>query len=186
MTQPTPEPQHNPLPAMQRWLERAVIGLNLCPFAKAVHTKGQIRWVHSTAATPDALLHDLLRALQHLVDTPAEVTDTTVLVHPNTLQDFEDFNDFLDLVDAVLEDQGLDGVIQVAPFHPQFQFADSHADDISNCTNRSPYPALHLLREDSVSRAVAAFPDADAIFEKNIATLHRLGAEGWRILMTDR
>lgn len=170
------------LQAMQAWLERAVIGLNLCPFAKAVHAKRQIRWVVSKAQDEEALLAELVSELNLLIDTDPAETDTTLLVHPQVLQDFLDYNDFLELADAAVEELGLEGVVQVASFHPQYQFADSDLDDISNYSNRAPYPCLHLLREDSVDRAVMAFPEAESIFEKNIQTLQDLGHEGWRKL----
>lgn len=165
------------------WLTRAVIGLNLCPFAKAVHVKEQIRYVVSRATTPDDLMHDLLRELDHLAETNPDVTDTTLLIHPHVLGDFLDYNDFLDAADAAIEELDLEGILQVASFHPQFQFADTEADDITNYTNRSPYPTLHLLREDSVSRAVEAFPEAESIFRRNIATLRKLGHAGWKKVM---
>ena len=165
-----------------RWLERAVIGLNLCPFAKAVHVKGQIRYAVCTADTRDALLAALLRELQFLVDADPEVTETTLLIHPNVLADFLDYNDFLSVADAAISELQLDGEIQIASFHPQYQFADTAPDDISNYTNRSPYPTLHLLRETSVTRAVAAFADARDIFEHNIETMNRLGHAGWKAL----
>lgn len=161
------------------WLSRAVIGLNLCPFAKAVHVKKQIRYVVSRATTPDDLMQDLLRELDHLAEVNPETTDTTLLIHPHVLNDFLDYNDFLDVADAAVEELDLEGILQIASFHPQFQFADTEADDITNYTNRSPYPTLHLLREDSVTRAVEAFPEAESIFEKNIATLRKLGHAGW-------
>ena len=164
------------------WLEKAVIGLNLCPFAKAVHVKQQIRWVLSDATTPEALLDELLRELQHLAEADPERVDTTLLIHPQVLQDFHDFNDFLGAADAALEELGLDGVLQIASFHPQFQFECTAADDIGNFSNRSPHPTLHLLREDSIERAVDAFPDAADIYERNIQTLERLGHAGWRQL----
>jgi hypothetical protein len=163
----------------EEWLEKAVIGLNLCPFAKAVHVKQQIRYVVSDADTPEALLEQLMDELQLLSDTPAEKVDTTLIIHPHVLSDFEDYNEFLDVADAALEDMGLVGELQVASFHPDYQFADTAKDDIGNYTNRSPYPTLHLLREDSVERAVEAFPEAEAIFEKNIETMEQLGHEGW-------
>ena len=166
----------------QLWLERAVIGLNLCPFAKAVHVKRQIRYVASNATTPEALAEDLHRELEFLAETSAELVDTTLLIHPNVLIDFLDFNDFLDVADGMVDELDLDGIIQVASFHPQFQFEDTFADDITNYTNRSPYPTLHLLREDSVERAVAAFPDELAIADTNIKTLKKLGHEGWAAL----
>ena len=164
------------------WLEKAVIGLNLCPFAKAVHSKGQIRWVLSDATDPAALLELLVQELRHLAAADPAVVDTTLIVHSQVLQDFLDFNDFLGVADEALEEMGLSGVLQIANFHPQFQFANTDADDITNATNRSPYPTLHLLREDSVEMAVAAFPDAESIFERNVETLRRLGPEGWNRL----
>jgi hypothetical protein len=169
--------------ATGQWLEKAVIGLNLCPFAKAVHVKKQIRYVVSDATTPEALLEQLMDELQHLSDSDAEQVDTTLLIHPWVLADFEDYNEFLDVADAALEDMDLDGILQVASFHPDYQFADTHKNDIENYTNRSPYPSLHLLREDSVERAVEAFPEAADIFEKNIDTLRTLGHDGWDKLM---
>ena len=168
--------------ATQRWLERAVIGLNLCPFAKAVHVKNQIRYVVSAAQTPDELLRDLLRELEVLAEANPETIETTLLIHPQVLQDFLDYNDFMEVVDAALEEVDLNGELQVASMHPQYQFADTAPDDISNYTNRSPYPTLHLLREASIERAVAAFPEAEQIFDKNIETLRRLGHAGWDAL----
>ncbi|UVW30262.1 DUF1415 domain-containing protein [Massilia sp. H6] len=167
------------LAATRGWLERAVIGLNLCPFAKAVYIKEQVRLVVSSARTPEALLEQLMDELQHLSDTPAADTDTTLLIHPFVLNDFEDYNEFLDVADAAVEDMHLDGELQVASFHPDYQFADSDPNDIANYTNRAPYPILHLLREDSIDRAVEAFPEAAEIFEKNIETMEKLGHDGW-------
>ena len=178
-------PENDAVVATRHWLERAVIGLNLCPFAKAVHLKRQIRWVVSEAREPEALLDDLLRELQRLADADPAVVDTTLLIHPHVLGDFEDYNDFLDVGDEAIERLGLEGVIQIASFHPDYRFEGTGGDDITNYSNRSPYPLLHLLRETSIERAVAAFPDAEAIFERNIETLRRLGPDGWRVLMTD-
>jgi hypothetical protein len=175
-------PGDGPIADTERWLQRAVIGLNLCPFAKAVHARRQVRFVLSEARTPEALLEDLGTELLHLRDTPADETDTTLIVHPWVLGDFLDYNDFLDDADALVAELGLEGTLQVASFHPQYQFAGTGADDVENFTNRSPHPTLHLLREDSVSRAVAAFPDPDAIVERNIETLRRLGRDGWNAL----
>lgn len=163
----------------QKWLEKAVIGLNLCPFAKAVHVKNQIRYVVSAATTPEALLADLIAELETLAECSAQKIETTLLIHPDTLTDFLDYNDFLDVADAAVEDRDLGGVLQVASFHPQYQFDGTQADDIDNYTNRSPYPTLHLLREESIEKAVAAYPQTDTIFEKNIETLRRLGHDGW-------
>lgn len=165
--------------ATRRWLARAVIGLNLCPFAKAVDAKDQIRYVVSQARTDEELLVDLGRELQILASADPEVCDTTLLIHPYALTDFLDYNDFLDVADAAIDEMGLGGVLQVASFHPDYQFAGTAVDDVGNCTNRSPYPTLHLLREDSVDRAVEAFPEADRIYATNIETLERLGHAGW-------
>ena len=169
----------------KNWLEKAVIGLNLCPFAKAVHIKNQIRYVVSDAATAEALLEDLLDELHLLADNDAELVDTTLLIHPGVLSDFLDYNDFLDIADAAASEPEFGDRFQVASFHPQFQFAGTGADDIENYTNRSPYPMLHLLREDSVERAVAAFPEAEQIYRKNMLALRRLGHAGWRRLFAD-
>ncbi|MFT3897769.1 MAG: DUF1415 domain-containing protein [Thermomonas sp.] len=168
---------------VRRWLERAVIGLNLCPFAKAVYAKRQVRIVVSDATTERALLEQLGEEMALLRDTPAQEIDTTLLVHPRVLQDFLDYNDFLDDADALLEAMELGGVLQVASFHPHYQFADTEPDDAGNLTNRAPWPILHLLREDSVDRAVAAYPEPDAIVERNIATMRELGANGYAKLL---
>ncbi|WP_374537555.1 DUF1415 domain-containing protein [Chitinimonas taiwanensis] len=164
------------------WLEKAVIGLNLCPFAKAVYIKDQIRFVVSEARNLDGLLEELDRELLLLAETDPAQIDTTLLIHPQLLNDFLDFNEFLDVADGVVAEHELEGVLQIASFHPDYQFADTEADDISNYTNRAPYPTLHLLREESLDRAVAAFPDAADIFEKNIQTLRQLGHAGWAAL----
>jgi hypothetical protein len=166
----------------QNWLTTAVIGLNLCPFAKAVHVKNQIRYKVSEATTPEALLQDLLDELALLRDADPQEVDTTLLIHPDTLSDFLDYNDFLDVVDAAIEDMELDGVIQVASFHPDYQFGGTEPDDIENYSNRAPYPTLHLIRESSLEQAVAAFPNAEDIYETNIETLRKLGHEGWKKL----
>ncbi len=174
--------EHPVVVATQRWLERAVIGLNLCPFAKSVHVKRQIRYVVSEATTPEALADDLQRELEFLAEASTDAVDTTLLIHPQVLTDFLDFNDFLDVADGIVDELELDGILQVASFHPQFQFEGTEPDDITNYTNRAPYPTLHLLREESVERAVAAFPDELAIAETNIGTLEKLGLDGWKAL----
>jgi uncharacterized protein len=166
----------------QTWLTRAVIGLQLCPFAKAVHLKNQIRYVVSHARQPQALLETLVQELQHLVQADPQVIETTLLIHPDVLTDFFDYNDFLDIADAALLELDLDGVLQIASFHPQYQFAGTDPDAIENHTNRSPYPTLHLLREASIESAMQNFEGADAIVDRNIATLQHLGLEGWRKL----
>ncbi|WP_241093494.1 DUF1415 domain-containing protein [Xanthomonas sp.] len=181
-----PHPAADPIAVTRLWLERAVIGLNLCPFAKAVHAKEQVRYVLSDATTSEALLEELAEELLLLRDTPAERIDTTLLIHPQVLGDFLDYNDFLENADAVVEALDLQGILQVASFHPHYQFAGTAPDDIANYTNRAPYPILHLLREDSVERAVAAFPDPDVIVERNVQTLENLGLEGWKRLFEGR
>ena len=164
------------------WLERAVIGLNLCPFAKAVYVKGQVHCTVSQASNLEALRDDLLQALKDLVAHEPAERDTTLLIIQNLLQDFVDYNDFLNVADDCLLALDLEGEIQIASFHPQYQFAGTDEDDITNFTNRSPYPTLHLIREASIDRAVAAFPDAEDIFEANMATMNRLGLQGWQDL----
>ena len=168
------------------WLERAVIGLNLCPFAKGVHVKGQVHYAVSGATSAQALMHDLELELKALLALDESVRDTTLLITPDCLGDFLDFNDFLSEADRLLVDLDLDGVLQIAPLHPLFQFAGTLDDDITNYTNRSPYPTLHLLREDSIDRAVAAFPNAESIFEVNMQTMEQLGAAGWAALGVGR
>ena len=168
------------------WLEKAVIGLNLCPFAKSVHAGNRVRFRVSAARNTEALLADLAEELQALQAADPQQIETTLLIHPHVLADFLDYNDFLDLADAAIDALGLTDEIQIASFHPHYQFADTAADDIGNFTNRSPYPMLHLLRQASVDRAVQGLPDAAAIYDTNIATLGRLGHEGWRRLWLDK
>ncbi len=168
--------------AMQQWLERAVIGLNLCPFAKAVHVKQQIHYVVYPGDDAQECLALLRAELRDLAVADPDVRDTTLLIAPHAWPDFLDFNDVLDQADRVLRKIKLDGVLQIASFHPHFQFADSEPDAIGNYTNRAPFPTLHLLREASIDRAVQAFPNAESIFEKNIETLERLGHAGWDAL----
>ena len=166
----------------QAWVEKAVIGLNLCPFAKAVVTKKQVRYVVCMDSEPEQVLKILQAEMQHLVDTDATELDTTLLIAPHLLPDFLDFNEFLFDCDSVLLSMELEGVLQIADFHPRYQFAGTQPDDISNFTNRAPYPTLHLLREESIDKAVAAFPDASLIYERNMQVLEALGKEGWEDL----
>jgi len=166
----------------RRWLERAVIGLNLCPFAKSPHAKGQVHYAVYGGAEPDELPALLRAELQALAAADPAQRETTLLMAPHLFADFLDFNDFLGAADAMLVDLDLDGTLQIAPFHPRFQFAGTAEDDITNATNRAPYPTLHLLREASIDRAVAAFPEASAIYEANMAALEKLGAAGWAAL----
>jgi len=168
--------------ALRHWLEQAVIGLNLCPFAQAAYLRNQIRFVVSEARTETELRADLETELHRLHTTPAEQIETTLLIHPYVLSEFLDYNEFLGEAEAALEVAGLVGELQIASFHPQYQFAGTEPDDISNYTNRAPYPTLHLLREASVERAVQSFPEAKTIFEANIRTMQSLGHAGWKRL----
>ena len=168
--------------ATRQWLQKAVIGLNLCPFAKAADTKQLIRYVVTDTTDEEGLLRALIEELKHLRDADPKTLETTLLIHPGVLNDFLDYNDFLDVADAALTELDLDGEIQVASFHPQYQFEGTEPDDIENYTNRSPYPTLHLLRESSIEQAVKSFPDAATIYETNIETMEHLGVEGWRKL----
>jgi len=186
-----PKPGSSPIvPASQAlalaetraWVDRAVIGLNLCPFAKAPQVKGQVRYVVSTATDPAALLSDLINELETLAEANPDKIETTLLIHPQVLADFAEYNDFVAVAEDTVAELDLEGIIQVASFHPDYQFDGTEPDDVSNATNRSPYPTLHLIREASIDRAVAAFPEAEAIFEVNIETLRQLGPEGWATL----
>jgi len=167
------------------WVDRVVIGLNLCPYARAARLRNRTRFVGSTVTDPEALLAAFCDAARELIETPVAALETTLLVHPFVLTDFDDYNDFLDVADAALEALGATGVLQVASFHPQYRFAGTAADDVTNATNRSPHPVLQLLREQSVETAVAALPDTAAIYEANLATLRDLGVVGWEALRDD-
>jgi len=173
---------HHALAETRAWVERAVIGLQLCPFAKAPQVKGQVRYVASDAVDADTLLVDLVEELKLLAAEPPDRIETTLLVHPRAFAAFEDHNDFLEIAEAALVALDLEGVVQIASFHPDYRFEGSDPDDIANATNRSPYPTLHLLREDSIERALATFADPDSIFLANIATMKRLGPAGWAAL----
>lgn len=170
------------LASTRAWLERAVIGLNLCPFAKAVHAKGQVHFAMSAATSPAEVLDDVVRELDALVARDAGERDTTLLVVPYCLDLFLDFNDVVVRGERVIRKKGLAGVIQLASFHPLYCFADADADDVTNFSNRSPYPTLHLLREASIDKAVRAFPDPESIYGANLETLRKLGTEGWAAL----
>jgi hypothetical protein len=164
------------------WVAQAVVGLNLCPFAKAPMVKGQIRYALSSATNASELLGDLHAELRHLMAADPTQLETTLLVVPDQFDDFLDFNDFLDAAEDLLDASGLVGTVQLASFHPHYQFAGTEYDAIDNATNRSPYPTLHLLREASITRAVAAFREPEAIYQTNMQTLRELGPEGWSAL----
>lgn len=174
--------QDTVIAATRQWLEKAVVGLNLCPFAKSVYLKDQVRFVVSDAPHLDGLLEDLDRELDFLAAASPDEVETTLLIHPSLLSDFNEFNDFMQIAEAAVDEHDLAGVIQIASFHPQFQFADTEPDDISNYTNRAPYPILHLLREASISKAVETFGETEIIYQRNIVTLQSLGIKGWNAL----
>ena len=164
------------------WVNRVVIGLNLCPFANAVERRELIRYVVADARTPDALLECLRAETARLIATPITEIETTLLIHPDALTDFRHYNDFLDAAEATVHEIAGEGVLQLASFHPQYQFAGTRPDDVSYAKNRAPFPMLHLLREESVSLALATFPDPDEIYRANVRTLKALGTAGWAAL----
>ncbi|MGR9577629.1 DUF1415 domain-containing protein [Pandoraea sputorum] len=169
--------------ATRHWLTRAVIGLNLCPFAKAVHVKDQIRYVVSAARDMEGVLLDLEKELQWLAQADPQAVDTTLLIVPDALLDFHEYNDALFFAERMLKQLQLEGELQIASFHPDYQFEGTDPDDAENFTNRSPYPILHLLREASIDRAVEAFPEAEAIYERNEALMRKMGVAGYHAWM---
>jgi hypothetical protein len=183
--QPSPIDPDAIIHATRLWVERAVIGLGLCPFAAAVYANQGIRFQVTEQTTAVGLIEDLRSELSRLHAVDPAQCETTLLIHPWVLNDFLEYNEFLQICDDVIRDLDLEGEIQVASFHPQYQFAGTQSDDIENFTNRSPYPTLHLLRELSVERALAAVPDPASIYENNIQCMRRLGAAGWRALFSD-
>ena len=173
------EPERVAIEDTQKWLMEAVIGLNLCPFAKAVVVKDRVRYRVCLSSTPQDVLQVLADELLFLASADASLVETTLLIAPYALPDFLDFNQFLGECDALLVSLGLVGELQVADFHPDYQFAGEALHAMGHFTNRSPYPTLHLLRESSLDEAVAVYPDAALIFERNIGSLETLGAKGW-------
>ena len=169
----------------RRWLEKAVIGLDLCPFAAGPYRDNRVRFVVSEQRTASGLAADLRSELLDLQAADPRRRETTLIVHPWVLTDFIEYNDFLEVCDATVRELGLEGELQVASFHPRYRFADTQPDDIANYTNRSPFPMLHLLREASVERAVGAAGDTDEIYRRNIRTLRELGRPGWLRLWQD-
>lgn len=177
-----PESDDTVIARTRNWLETAVIGLNLCPFAKAVHVREQIGYRVSAACSTTELADELRNALKALAAADPAKLDTILLIHPGVLGDFHDYNAFLAQADRIVRKLRLEGELQVASFHPDYQFADTEADDVDNATNRSPYPMLHLLRESSIERAVASYPDPERIYARNIKSLRKLGWTGWQTL----
>ncbi len=165
---------------VRHWLESVVIELNLCPFAKRELINDRVRFAETDARTEVQLLQALEAELERLVGDAS--IETTLLIHPQVLADFADYNQFLELADGLLLQMELDGVFQIASFHPDYQFADTHPDDAENYTNRSPFPLLHLLREESLARAIEHTPDVDQIPIRNIQTMNELGTEELKLL----
>lgn len=167
------------------WVERAVVALNLCPFASKPVEGEQVRYVVSSAEDEETLLADMQQELDMLRDSDPTLIETTVLIHPGVLGDFYDYNDFLGVVDAFLEDAGYSGEFQVASLHPQYQFGGTEVDDAENYTNRSPYPVLHLLREELLEKAILSYARPDKIPERNIRTVEKLGADKMREMLAE-
>ena len=176
-------PEESPedvIAATRNWLAKAVIGLQLCPFAGAPFAREQIRYRVSEQRSTEGLVQELAEELRHLHTADPQVCETSLLIHPRVLADFGDYNQFLDEADATVVALDLGGELQIASFHPHYQFAGSVPNDAQNYSNRSPYPMLHLLREASVTRAVATYSGVGEIGSRNIATLRNLGEAGWR------
>jgi hypothetical protein len=169
----------------RRWVEKSVIGLNLCPFAENPYRGNRVRFIVSEQRSAAGLLEELRAELQALAAADPKELETTLLIHPWVLADFTEYNDFLEVCEAAVAELNLEGELQVASFHPQYRFAQSQSDDIENYTNRSPYPMLHLLREASVERAVEAMGDPAEIYRRNIRTMRALGHAGWQRLWRD-
>jgi hypothetical protein len=165
------------------WIEKAVIGLRLCPFAATPYLRGQVRYRVSEQTTTPGLARELAEELTYLAAADPLECETSLLIHPHVLRDFLGYNQFLDHADATVASLGLTGELQIASFHPAYQFAGSAPDDIENYSNRSPYPMLHVLRESSVQRAAATFADVHEIGNRNMAVLRKLGHAGWRELL---
>lgn len=175
----------NEISHTRNWIESIVIGLNLCPFAKGVVHQEKVRYRISLANRYEDLLEDLLNEIQFLLDNEPEEVETSVIIHPNALTDFEDYLGFLDLAEEILEEGELEDMIQIAGFHPDYLFADSDTHDPANYTNRSPYPMLHLLRAQSLESAIEAYGDTSAIPERNIELMRDLGLEKVRQMRKD-
>jgi hypothetical protein len=167
--------------ATRHWVETVVIDLNLCPFAKRELVRDRIRFVCTDAVDEQSLLMALQDELLHLQDN--EPLETTLLVHPQVLADFDDYNQFLDLADMLLGELRLTGEFQIASFHPDYQFAGTEPEDVGNTTNRSPYPMLHLIRERSLAQAIENYPDPENIPARNVETVERLGPEAMQALL---
>lgn len=167
--------------AVKHWVDTAVVGLNLCPFAKRELVRNRVRFVSSKATTEAELLADIEGELELL--SRNDDIETTLLIHPEVLTDFYDYNQFLNYTDGLLEQLNLEGIFQIASFHPDYQFGGTEAEDVENYTNRSPYPMLHLIREKSLQEAIANYPDSDRIPDRNIKLLKSMGLHEMKALL---
>ncbi|MET0103503.1 MAG: DUF1415 domain-containing protein [Sedimenticola sp.] len=169
--------------ATEQWIREVVVELNLCPFAEPVVSSGRISYAVSDAGDEEEIFRDLLQALDHFQQQDEQAVATGFFILSRGLDDFQQYNEFLDLVDGLLEESGLQGVIQIAGFHPRYLFEGSDEKDPANYTNRSPYPMFHLIREDDLESAVASHPDPASIPERNIRLLRDMGLEDvkWRL-----
>ncbi len=166
---------------VRQWVEALVVGMNLCPFAKRELVNNRVRFATTTSVTKEQLLMALQSELD-LLNTDSSI-ETTLLIHPGVLQDFYDYNQFLNYADSLLAEMGLEGIFQIASFHPDYQFNGTKPDDVENYTNRSPHPMLHLIREASLERAIANYPEADQIPQRNIALMNDLGQDKLQALL---
>lgn len=174
--------QQSAIIQVRNWVESVVVGLDLCPFARSVLVDDRIRFAASDATSEEQLLMDLHDELKRLVEDNS--VETTLLIHPGVLQEFDAYNQFLDFADSLLADMGMEGEYQIASFHPHYQFHDTDPDDVGNYTNRSPHPMLHLIREASLEKAIANYPNPELIPQRNIRRLEELGVKKIRALLS--
>lgn len=159
----------------KKWITDVVIGCNFCPFAAREVKRNSIRYHVETSSNLNTVLSSLMEECQRLDEDPGIAT--TLIIYPENFTDFEDYLELLGIAEALLAKEGYEGIYQLASFHPEYQFGGTDKEDASNYTNRSPYPMLHLLREEDVEKAIAGFPDPDSIPEKNIAFTKKMGRE---------
>ena len=181
----TEAPSSDPLALSRRWVERVVVGLGLCPFAARPMARDVVRFALSPGADSDSIFAGCLDEALRLTSEPAETLETTLYVVPAGLERFDDYLDMLWTLEAAFAQAGLEGVLQLASFHPDYCFEGVHQDDPANWTNRSPLPMFHLIREEQLERALAHFPDAEGVPGRNIALLRGMGSARIKALMDD-
>ena len=169
----------------KQWVEQIVVGLNLCPFAKVPFNKNLIRYVLFEGTDMESLIHLVISELETLTKTSSTEIETTLLVTPNVLQEFEEYLDLFHLLNDVLEKLNLEGILQIASFHPNYLFEGSNLYDVENFTNRSPYPMFHLIRENSIEKAVESYKNPEEIPEKNMETMRYLGLEKIKTILNE-